>query len=164
MYMYIYTRRVHVYQRETRIGEWNTTGGGKRFATCVLYSHLPIFRERLLSGKRSQREEAFLIESILAQIHCIIVMTRWTGLAPWDFEFPFTGSLTSTFLGRPRNSFMPQEPACCGFRVSCFEFQDSGFRVPDSEFRVPDSGIRVPCSRFRFRILGFRSQGCVQGY
>ena len=25
-------------------------------------------------------------------------MSRWTGLAPWDFEFPFPGSLTSTFL------------------------------------------------------------------
>ena len=27
-----------------------------------------------------------------------IVMIRWTGLAPWEFEFPFPGSLTSTFL------------------------------------------------------------------
>jgi len=25
-------------------------------------------------------------------------MIRWTGLAPWEFEFPFSGSLTSTFL------------------------------------------------------------------
>jgi len=25
-------------------------------------------------------------------------MIRWTGLAPWEFEFPFLGSLTSTFL------------------------------------------------------------------
>ena len=24
-------------------------------------------------------------------------MIRWTGLAPWEFEFPFGGSLTSTF-------------------------------------------------------------------
>jgi len=30
----------------------------------------------------------------------IIVMIRWTGLAPWEFEFPFSGSLTSTFLAR----------------------------------------------------------------
>jgi len=28
----------------------------------------------------------------------IIVMIKWTGLAPWEFEFPFPGSLTSTFL------------------------------------------------------------------
>ena len=25
-------------------------------------------------------------------------MIRWTGLAPWEFEFSFPGSLTSTFL------------------------------------------------------------------
>ena len=25
-------------------------------------------------------------------------MMRWTGLTPWDIEFPFLGSLTSTFL------------------------------------------------------------------
>ena len=25
-------------------------------------------------------------------------MIRWTGLAPWEFEFPFPGSLTYTFL------------------------------------------------------------------
>ena len=24
---------------------------------------------------------------------------RWTGLAPWEFELPFQGSFTSTFLG-----------------------------------------------------------------
>ena len=25
----------------------------------------------------------------LVRIHFIIVMIRWTGLAPWEFEFPF---------------------------------------------------------------------------
>jgi len=34
----------------------------------------------------------------LVRIHFIIVMIRWIGLAPWEFEFPFAGSLTSTFL------------------------------------------------------------------
>ena len=28
-------------------------------------------------------------------------MIRWTGLAPWEFEFPFPCSLASTFLARP---------------------------------------------------------------
>ena len=32
------------------------------------------------------------------RFHFIIVMIRWTGLRPWEFEFPFPGSLTSTFL------------------------------------------------------------------
>ena len=30
-------------------------------------------------------------------------MIRWTGLAPWEFELPFSGSLTSTFLSITRN-------------------------------------------------------------
>ena len=36
----------------------------------------------------------FFIDNLLVRIHYIIVMIRWTGLAP----FPFPGSLTSTFL------------------------------------------------------------------
>ena len=35
--------------------------------------------------------------SFLTTHRLIIVMIVWTGLAPWDFEFPFSGSLTSTF-------------------------------------------------------------------
>jgi len=44
------------------------------------------------------RERERLIDNLLVRIHLIIVMIRWTGLAPWEFEFPFPGSLTSTFL------------------------------------------------------------------
>ena len=40
----------------------------------------------------------FFIDNLLVRIHFIIVMIRWTGLAPWEFEFLFPGSLTSTFL------------------------------------------------------------------
>ena len=35
-------------------------------------------------------------------------MIRWTGLAPWEFEFPFPGSLTSTFLPGKRH----QQASC----------------------------------------------------
>jgi len=35
------------------------------------------------------RERGFFIDNLLVRIHCIIVMIRWTGLAPWEFEFPF---------------------------------------------------------------------------
>ena len=38
------------------------------------------------------------VDNLLVRIHFIIVMIRWTGLTPWEFEFPFPGSLTSTFL------------------------------------------------------------------
>ena len=35
------------------------------------------------------RERDFFIDNLLVRIHFIIVMIRWTGLAPWGFEFPF---------------------------------------------------------------------------
>jgi len=31
-------------------------------------------------------------------------MIRWTGLAPWEFEFRFPGSLTATFLRQMRGA------------------------------------------------------------
>ena len=43
-------------------------------------------------------EREFFIANLLVRIHFIIEMIRWTGLAPWEFEFPFPGSLTS--IGR----------------------------------------------------------------
>jgi len=44
------------------------------------------------------RMREFFIDNLLVRIHFIIVMIRWTGLAPREFESPFPGSLTSTFL------------------------------------------------------------------
>ena len=46
-----------------------------------------------------QSEQDACRKSSSVRIHFIIVMIRWTGLAPWEFEFPFPGSLISTFLG-----------------------------------------------------------------
>jgi hypothetical protein len=43
-------------------------------------------------------DKEFFIDNLLVRIHNSIVMIKWTGLAPWEFEFPFPGSLTSTFL------------------------------------------------------------------
>jgi len=56
-------------------------------------------RERV-SASCWQAEREFFIDNLPVQIDFVIVMIRWTGLAPWEFEFPFAGSLTSTFLGR----------------------------------------------------------------
>jgi len=36
----------------------------------------------------SEPEREFFIDSLLIRIHFIIVMIRWTGLAPWEFDFP----------------------------------------------------------------------------
>ena len=54
----------------------------------------------------------FFIDNLLARIPFIIVIIRLTGLAPWDFSFPFPGSLTSTFLDAPEMSLQySPEPA-----------------------------------------------------
>jgi len=54
------------------------------------------YAKSVQEGHESERE--FFIDNLLVRIHFIIVMFSWTGLAPWEFEFPFPGSLTSTFL------------------------------------------------------------------
>jgi len=53
-------------------------------------------------SSQGRYEREFFIDNLLVRVHFIIVMIRWTGLAPWEFEFPFPGSLTSTFLGQVR--------------------------------------------------------------
>ena len=50
-----------------------------------------------LRATHHHRERHLFIDNLLVQIHLIIVMIGWTGLAPWEFEIPFPGSLTSTF-------------------------------------------------------------------
>ena len=56
--------------------------------------------EKWFADKVSPIEREFFTDNLLVRIHFIMVMIRWTGLAPWEFEFPFPGSLTSTFLKR----------------------------------------------------------------
>jgi len=46
-------------------------------------------------------EREFFIDNLLVRIHFILEMIWWTGLAPWEFELPFPGSLISTFLDPP---------------------------------------------------------------
>jgi len=69
------------------------------YGIVVLTKCEPASRGRFLPRlllEPAQRE--FFIDNLLGRIHCSIVMIRWTGLAPWEFEFPFPGCLTSTFL------------------------------------------------------------------
>ena len=49
-------------------------------------------------GRIEVGEREFFIDNLLVRIHVIIAMIRWTGLAPWEFEFPVPGRLKSTFL------------------------------------------------------------------
>ena len=38
------------------------------------------------SGETHTPEREFFIDNLLVRIHSIIVMIRWTGLAPWETE------------------------------------------------------------------------------
>jgi len=39
-----------------------------------------------LAARRAGDEIEFFIDNLLVRIHFIIVMTRWTGLAPWELR------------------------------------------------------------------------------
>ena len=51
-----------------------------------------------LIGPRCERD--FFIDNLLVRIHFIIVMIRWTGLAPWEFEFPHRPQVGLGVMGR----------------------------------------------------------------
>ena len=77
-------------------------------------------------------EKEFMIDNLLVRIHFIIVMIRWTGLAPWEFELLFPVSLASTFLGYGVHEGEHES----GFWVLGFRVQCLGFRVQGSGSRV----------------------------
>jgi len=63
-----------------------------------LVAHLGKGVEPHFDARGGAAERDFFIDNLQVRIHFIIVMIRWTGLAPWEFEFPFPGSRISTFL------------------------------------------------------------------
>ena len=80
--------------------------GGRAF----LMSEVPLYRysphadhqaviadliKPLLDAPPLAMDYEFFTDDLLVRIHFIIVMMRWTGLAPWIFEFPFPGCLTA---------------------------------------------------------------------
>ena len=64
----------------------------------VSFSRTSTCRNITLTLSLRLKKREFFIDNLLARIHFIIVMVRWTGLAPWESDFPFPGSLTPTFL------------------------------------------------------------------
>ena len=55
-------------------------------------------------------------------------MIRWTGLAPWEFELPFPGSLTSTFLDL-------RGTLCVGKTIRWFDVGEKEFGMEREFFR-----------------------------
>ena len=60
------------------------------------------YEEYVIARRGSSAERDLFVDNLLVRTHFIIEMIRWTGLALWEFEFPFPGSLTSTILVNAR--------------------------------------------------------------
>jgi len=98
--MKITTHLDHISHCKTASGtnwsnKWTYRVSSRKSAnTSSTFSHSP----------RSFLEREFFVDNLLVRNHVIIVMIRWTGIAPWEFEFPFPGSRTSTFVVIPNSA------------------------------------------------------------
>ena len=80
-------------------------------------------------------------------------MIRWTGLAPWEFQSPFPGSLTSTFLVPrggccwPRRPWRPSDPGSAGGNPSSAHYDPSTTHcIPSSTHYTTSSTHYDPSS------------------
>jgi hypothetical protein len=100
---------------------------------------------------------------LLVRIHYIIIMIKWTGLAPWEFELAFPSSLTSTSLAASSTwtcAWWPRSPkAPTPARSRCLS--QSQFSVDLSQsYRAPlrqELGLRL--QRQLVRVRAFKSGG-----
>ena len=85
-----------------------------------------------------QRETKFFVNNLLFENHCIIEMIRWTGLAPWHFEFPFPGSLRSTFLVGVQDHRLLVGSGCAfpGYLALCAGFSDASDAAASDGIRL----------------------------
>ena len=88
MYIYSNRKRSTRFQQDRKVVMYWDLHGHSRKKNVFVYG-----------CDSSKVEREFFIDNLLVRIHFIIVMIRWTGLAPWEFQFSFPGSLTSTLLG-----------------------------------------------------------------
>ena len=92
-----------------------STGASKKLYQArprtVAFSAGRLVRER---REAAHLDREFFIDNLLVRIHFIMEMIWWTGLAPWEFEYPFSGSLTSTFLGAQVTFRLGVEGRCYG--------------------------------------------------
>ena len=71
----------------------------RRFS--LLEQHSEVFEKLVEAIGKDASPAVCFIDNLLVRIHFIVVMIRWTGLAPWEFEFPFPGSLTPSGMLHP---------------------------------------------------------------
>ena len=77
----------------------------------------------------------------------------WTGLAPWEFEFPFPGSLISTFRrhmnikkGQPPGKLLRTESPYDNDHVAIdlvARYAERGFRFIRQRLKSPESRLKI---------------------
>ena len=98
--------------------------------------------------ERVQRE--IFIENLLVRIHFIIVKIGWTGLAPWEFEFPFPGSLTCTFLSGPAGT---DRRRASMQRDSTDPSRPLGLRLSDTRVYEPQIRARLGTAAYFCKVV-----------
>ena len=84
----------------------------------------------------------FFVDNLLVRIHLIIVMIRWTGLAPGEFDFPFSGSLTSTFL------YLDYSQVEVDILDSWYKFVNFRRKCYDEPFSSVSTKLLIRCSGY----------------
>jgi len=109
---------------------------------------------------RIPAEREFFIGNLLVRIHVIIVMIRWTGLAPWEFEFPVPGSLTSTFLAIPPLLHEHLQRGRDGVRGSMRKQEGRGARLREGEMMCVREGGGIPPLPHEYLLVPRRHRVC----
>jgi len=107
------------------------------------------------------RERELFIANLLVQIHFIIVMIGWTCLASWEFELPFPGSPTSTFLVSRDFRLNTRDRVLSKVDRFVPEIQRVSFGIcrlkwvlPEREFCVGNLLVRIHCVIVMIRWTG----------
>ena len=109
----------------------------------LLVSELPLYHCRIRLGLdsgsgRGNGEKSFLTPYWSGSTF-VIMMIRWTGLAPREFEFPFAGSLTSTFL---RGRGISGNEMLCHIRHGwCAQIETTTFSMPHNRHNLFEISI-----------------------
>ena len=98
VYVYVYVY-LYTYSQPDRVAPFPDVPQRLAAHCCLLLLQGALPPSTLDPG---QREREFFMDNLLVRVYSIIVMIRWTGLAPWEFKLTFPGSLTSSFLVDPR--------------------------------------------------------------
>ena len=75
------------------------------------------------------REREFFIDNLLVRNQFIVVMIRWTGLAPWEFEFPGRCQLHRDQFPDPGTELILLEPGFHSLLLQARSLRAGGARA-----------------------------------